>query len=124
MTPAETFNLLRTIAALDRRTVGEADALAWHATLRDLPYADCRDAVVAHYRDSADWIMPAHVRQRVRAARRERLARTPVPDPPPEMADHPGRYQAWVAAKVRQIADGKDLNRELRRSGAPPIEAA
>jgi hypothetical protein len=68
MTPEETGQLLGTCAAYDRRTVGEADVIAWFRVLGDLPYTGCEAAVIAHYTDSSDWIMPADIRRRVRQA--------------------------------------------------------
>lgn len=63
MNLAEASAVLAKAAAFDRRTVGEADILAWHDALGDLPAADCLAAVTEHYRESTDWLMPAHVRR-------------------------------------------------------------
>jgi hypothetical protein len=68
MSPEETGKLLGTCASYDRRTVGETDVIAWYRVLGDLPYADCEAAVIAHYTDSREWIMPADIRRRVRLA--------------------------------------------------------
>jgi len=78
----------------------------WLGQVGDLDYADASRAVQDHYRDSREWIMPADIRRRVRAMRAERLARQPLPAPPAEVADQPGRYQQIVAANVKRIADG------------------
>lgn len=59
--------VLARVAAYDRRTVGRADVAAWHDALDDLDEDACHRAVVAHYRDSTEWLMPAHVRRRVEA---------------------------------------------------------
>lgn len=110
MTPDETVDLLTVAAAFDQRTVGEGDAMAWHAVVGDLDFTDAKQAVIAHYTDTAERVMPAHVRTRVRALRRDRLAREVVPAPPHEITDEPGRYQALLQAKVKQIADGKQVH--------------
>ena len=107
MTPDETIDLLTGAAAFDRRTTGESDVMAWHAAVGDLDFADSRAAVIAHYQESRDWVMPADVRVRVKAIRRDRLAREIAPAPPAELADKPGRYKAELDANVRRIAAGR-----------------
>lgn len=66
MQPSETAELLTYIAAFDRRTIGKADVLAWHEIIGHLELMDCKQAVTAHFRESTDYLMPAHV---VRLAR-------------------------------------------------------
>ena len=108
MTLDETIDLLTAAAAFDRRTVGETDAVAWHAAVGDLRFEDCQAAVIAHYTGSTDWLMPAHVRQRVREMRDRRLRETKVPPPPRELLDNPAAYQAALHAATVAIADGRD----------------
>ncbi|MEU1736496.1 hypothetical protein [Streptosporangium sp. NPDC020145] len=117
MTPEETIDLLSLAASFDRRTVGRADVMAWHAAVGDLDFADARDAVVAHYRDNREWIMPADVRKRVKAVREERLARQPVPAPPAE------NYRAGLRAAIDQIAGGRSVQHALGRSAPTPPNA-
>jgi hypothetical protein len=72
MTRSEIALLLGYIAARDRRTVGETDVLAWHEDLGDLDAPDTREAVRRHFRESTDYLMPAHIRRLVRLIRDER----------------------------------------------------
>ncbi len=106
MTSDEVWDLLELIASIDRRKLGLTDRQVWQGLVGDLPAADAQSAVIAHYRESREWIMPTDVRTRVKAIRRDRLAREIVPAPPPELADEPGRYRAELKAGVRRIADG------------------
>ena len=122
MTPEETGKLLATCASFDRRKAGPLDVIAWHRVLGDLSYADCENAVIAHYTEGAEWIMPAHVRQRVREIRARRVDGTEAPAPPPELADNPAAYQAALHAARVAIADGRDphaamaaITRKVRR---------
>lgn len=69
---AEVALVLTKAAAYDRRTVGEADARAWHEVLGDVELVDALAAVARHYRDSTDWLMPAHLRRLATAHRTER----------------------------------------------------
>lgn len=115
MSPDETIDLLTVAAAFDQRTVGEGDAMAWYAVVGDLDFADAKQAVIGHYTDTTERIMPAHVRTRVRAIRKDRLAREIVPAPPPELTDEPGRYQALIQANVKRIADGFSVRPAIDR---------
>lgn len=73
MTPAEAAVALSLCAAYDRRTIGEADARAWAEALPDIRLEDARAAIVRHYRERRDWIMPADVLGLVRIVRRDRI---------------------------------------------------
>lgn len=113
MTRDEVIDLLTLITSFDRRTVGTTDVAAWKLAIGDLDFAEAQAAVVAHFSKSTEWLTPAHIRQRVRAARDDRLARTPVDAPPAEAADNPRDYQRAVQEGVRRIADGMDIARAI-----------
>jgi len=98
MTPGDAAKLLALAAAFDRRTVGEADAMAWASTLDDLRLEDCIDAVKNHYRESTEWIMPSHVRAGVRAIHRERIAYVRQHDPHAVPDADPDDVPAYLAA--------------------------
>jgi hypothetical protein len=123
----ETIDLLAVAAAFDRRTVGEADAMAWQAAIGGLDFGDSRAAIVAHYQDTRDWIMPADIRKRVKAARRDRLERAIATAPDAELTDEPGRYKAALAAEIRKIAAGRSLPKAIggpvREDDPPPTWA-
>lgn len=109
MTPPEAAVLLGVCAAYDRRTIGEADAIAWSQALDDITLDEGRQAVVAHYRDHREWIMPADVRARVRRARDRRLTARPLPPPDPDLTANPGAYQRQLRATIRSVASGYSL---------------
>lgn len=73
MIASEVAALLGRVAAFDRRPVGRAEVAAWQAALDDIGYREAEAAVVEHFRASTDWLMPAHVRRLVAAARSERV---------------------------------------------------
>lgn len=110
MTPAETAELLGFCAAFDRRTVGKADVLAWQTVLADLPFDAARQAVIQHYATETRWIMPANIRNAVRAARAETAADIQGPGLPPAVPDaDPDDVAAYLAAVRQQrvrAADG------------------
>ena len=127
MNASEAALLLGMCASFDRRTIGEADARAWALVLADVALDDAQHAVAAHYAESRDWIMPADVRRRVKAMRRDRLDRNPAPAPAADLADDPVRYRASLADSIREIANARSVNRALGNPNPdrpPAIEAA
>jgi hypothetical protein len=125
MTLEETIDLLVLAGAFDRRNIGESDTVAWHAALGDIPFADAQIAVIDHYREHREFIMPADVWQRVKAMRRDRIARAVLNAPEPELTEAPGRYMAAITEMVRRVGDGFGGRRAIAepvRQGPPPQE--
>ena len=108
MTLEETGKLLARAALIDNRTVDPPIVIAWHQILGDLPYQDCEAALAAHYTESTDWMMPAHIRNRVKETRKQRILDAGIPAPPPELVDNPPAYRAALRAGTAAIADGRD----------------
>lgn len=107
--------LLSQAAAYDNRTVNESAARAWAEALHDVPYADAREAVVAHYRESRQWMMPADVHDRVKAVQRDRvLAGMHVLRSAEIEAPEMDKYIEWeraVRAELRAGATALDADR-------------
>lgn len=68
------MKLLVRIQADDNRDVGQVTVASWQQIIGHLDFGDAVEAVVMHRRESADWLMPAHVVRNVARvrARRER----------------------------------------------------
>lgn len=113
MSTDEVIDLLTLMASYDRRKVGEADVAAWYAAMGDLAFSDSRDAVIAHYRDSTEWIMPAHVRRRVAAIRQARLDAAGPTEIPQELANRPIEAREWLQRTRNAIADGQQPPRAI-----------
>lgn len=96
MTRSEVAILLGLAAARDYRKIGETDVLAWHEDIGDLDFADAREAVSRHYRESTDRLMPAHVRRIVRDIRAERRKAEPHP-----VRSLPSRFEDDMGRRVR-----------------------
>jgi hypothetical protein len=111
VTPDEVLDLLTLIAVRDNRTVGRTTAVVWHEDIGDLNFADCREAVGRHFRESTDWLMPATIRRLVKAIRAERLEGFQYV--PVEGDDHTPVYLANLRAQRAAVADGV-------RPAAPP----
>ena len=96
MDKSDVVLLLAFAGTYDYRKVGDADIEAWHLAVGDLDLEDAKAAVVAHYRNTADRMMPFHVRQGVKAIKDER------------------RRVEKVAARELPSRYEQDLGRELR----------
>jgi hypothetical protein len=110
MTPSQTAELLGFAAAFDRRTVGKADALAWHTILADITFDAAKQAVAAHYAVETRWIMPADIRNAVTKNRADTASdfqgaglTAEIPDADPD--DVPA-YLAAVRQQRTRAADG------------------
>jgi hypothetical protein len=108
MTPTEAGMLLTVAAAFDNRKPDKDAAMAWGLALGDLPFVDCRDAIVAHYSTSSEWLMPAMVSRAVRKVRRDRLEDHPPLTPPPDLT--PLETNAWLKDARRRVADGEHVD--------------
>lgn len=108
MSPAEAQVLLSMASAYDNRKPDPDAAKAWAAALDDLPFDDCRTALLAHYRTSQEWLMPAMVRTAVKRIRRDRLEKHPPLVPPPGLTDI--EELAWLGAARRRVANGEVID--------------
>jgi len=108
VTKAEVALLLAAASGRDQRTIGDADVLAWHEDIGDLPYDLARAALGRHYRESTDRIMPAHVRRLIRTIREERRGR----ELPSEPRALPGRFEDDVTRDLR-VKEGVALCRSV-----------
>jgi len=113
MTPQEAAALLTVAAAFDNRKPDADAATAWALALEGQRFQDCRDAIVAYYRKSRDWIMPSDVIegvQGVRFARLEKFYRLQGSKhlmPPRELADDPSGEQRWTNLMIEWICAGE-----------------
>lgn len=104
MTPQEAAALLTIAAAFDNRKPDADAAQAWAIQLDELPFHDCRDAVLGHYRTSSEWLMPKDVIGAVKRVRDKRIAEAGDLTPPRGLTDEQERE--WIRNERRRIADG------------------
>lgn len=133
MTPAEAQGLLTVAAAFDNRKPDEAAAQAWAMALGDLPFYDCRDAIVRHYQASGEWVMPAKVIADVKRVRAKRLEdHTPLTPPrhdcPSEDCTCEEFQRAWLKEARRRVANGEVIDcdaayGELKPRNLPDLKA-
>ena len=105
MSPNDIIDLLTLAAAYDQRTVGQGDVTAWHAALFKLDPDEAQAAVIAHYQDSTQRIMPADIYKRCRPQATRHLTTVPAPavhDSPPD----PDRWhRMWQTALTASEAE-------------------
>jgi hypothetical protein len=122
MTPGDVARLLAACAMYDFRPVETADAAAWFQVVGDLDYDDAMESVRRHYQVSTDRMMPAHVRQGVKAIRadRSRLQKHEVRELPSRFEDDMGRQVriASGAATAREVL-APLLEHLAQKSGEP-----
>jgi hypothetical protein len=108
MNRSEIALLLGAVAARDRRTIGEADVLAWHEDLGDLGFDEARAAVSRHFRDTTEYLMPAHIRHHVKVIRAENRKAAEVRELPSrfETDDERDERIRRNVAKIRKLLAG------------------
>ena len=104
MTVTEVTKLLGLIAGFDRRTSGQMDDVAWTmaAEAGGWTFELARRAVVEHYTHSTDWLMPAHITQRITEARQTIYATFRIPLHPAELADDGPAFVAWAQQRAAE----------------------
>lgn len=80
MNKLEISKLLASVSTFDNRKIAMETVEAWYLALGDLDYEESSEAIVIHFRETTDWLMPAHIRRNVsriqdRKARIERMKR-------------------------------------------------
>lgn len=73
MTPPQMADLLNLISSTDGRNLTQQMPSAWMDIIGDLDFTDAKAAVVKHFQQSTEWLMPAHVRKGVKSMREKRL---------------------------------------------------
>lgn len=122
MSPQEAAALLAVAAAFDNRKPDPDAALAWAHALEGFKPTDCRDAIVKHYRETREWLMPADVVSRVRAVQSERLRSLGEYQPPDGLTD--AEYSTWYRDLTHRLANGELVEQAPRQiSSTPPLEA-
>lgn len=104
MNRTETVALLRIVkAACPAQKLDEYTPEAWADLLSDLRFEDCQEALRNLGRRLV-FIAPAEIRIEVRRIRKDRLDRSPLPVPPPDLT--PLETLAWQRETNKAIADG------------------
>lgn len=111
MNRQQVAQLLNLASANDNRIVTDAAMKTWFEILGDLDYDAAVSAMYAHFRESTDYLMPAHIVARVRQEHRAELPATMSPEYPEScpQGDH------------RWMPDGTCLFCDTRRS-RPAVE--
>lgn len=118
MTPTEAQGLLTVAAAFDNRKPDPDAAKAWSVALDGIRFEDARDAIVAHYRASSEWLMPAKVIAEVKRIRSKRIEDHPPLTPPADL--DPVETNAWLREQRWRIGNGELLDPDEARGELKP----
>lgn len=131
MTPGDAARVLAACATFDNRKVrgpeGEQLAEAWFSVIGDLDFLDAIEAVRRHYRDSAEWMMPVHVRRGVAAIKAERRQKQPAPAraiPSRFEKDPEKAARAKRGAEIPRTALAAVFEKIALESGSPAARSA
>lgn len=110
--------VLAVAAAIDGRKPSDEASKVWAAILYDVRVADAEDAVLMHYRESADFIRPAHVVAMVKRMRIKRWEEHGAIDtaaaPPAELDDSPRKAIEWTRLYRMSIGGGATREQAAR----------
>lgn len=107
MNRKEAVALTRIVAATcPQQVMDDYTPDAWYEVLSDLESADCMRAVRV-IKQRQPFVDPSEIRAEVRRVRNDRIARSLIPAPPPELTDDPRAYKAALAESLRRAADGE-----------------
>lgn len=127
MDRGDAAELLGYCAAFDNRTVGKVDAVAWAASLHDVPLDDDTTAAVARYYGTAPeragdrlWIQPHHVRAGRIAIRQERLGTTLPAYEIPDGLETGAEFVIRRRAQLDAVAAGRAVGTPVGRLAGDP----
>lgn len=106
MNTAQAAQLLAMAAAYDNRNASEIAARAWAEALDDVRFEDARYALIEHYKRSRQWLMPAEIREGVRALREQRTLRGRVRLGHPPADLEPEAHTEFLRLSDRLLGDG------------------
>lgn len=109
MNTQEAAALLGIAAAFDNRKPDADAAKAWAVALDGFRFEDCRDAIVAHYRVSSEWLMPQKVISEVKRIRGKRIAEAVIEPPRDVDPDDTLAYRRALRDATRAAADGNPI---------------
>ena len=116
MNRTEAGQLLALAALVDNRPITDETVIMWHGLLDDIDYGEAAEALKEYYRTSTRWLMPAHLRDLVEAAREEarKAPGKQIAETRQWLLDHGIDYLAYeakgpaVVEQVRQLVAGDD----------------
>lgn len=109
MNTQEAAALLSIAAAFDNRKPDPDAAKAWAVVLDGLRFEDCRDAIVAHYKASSEWLMPQAVIAGVKRIRAKRISEAVIEPPRDVDPDDTLAYRRALRDATRAAADGNPI---------------
>lgn len=115
MTHDDIVDLLSVISAYDNRNPSHAAVLAWgkSAELGRWTITEALTAVHAHFASSTAFLMPAHITERIRAARHDAAMRQPLTHPDPISQ---ARLTALISGAFQALNDDPETPPDQHRA--------
>lgn len=108
----EIAKLLTVASTIDNRTVAPETVMAWHRVIGYLDYETAQEAVLAHFGESTEYLLPKHVKDqarriRERQAREARISRPAIDRKPITLnrEAHEAEFQAALAVERARRAE-------------------
>lgn len=129
VTAPEAIALLTIASGYDSRKPDRDVSKLWAEVLADVDYTDARAVVLAHFHESTEWLMPAHIVKGVREIEAARVAAAPnlyELEPPRSVTDLDGAefdaaYMDWLQESARRVRRGLPVETGIR---APAVDDA
>jgi hypothetical protein len=104
ITDDQIADLLSMAAVIDYRKIGDAEVDLWHAiaVTHNWTWPLARRALIDHYAESRDRIMPADITRRIAEARRAVYAAFQIPPHSAELADDGRAFVAWAKERAAE----------------------
>lgn len=102
MKKSEVLKLLTIASAFDNRRPTDEQVDAWFAVIGDLDYLDAERAVREHFRESTEWMLPAHVVAGVRWIEAQRAWSVPA------LTDDEARLCAVAGVPAEEFVERRD----------------
>jgi hypothetical protein len=121
MNRAEVSALLSTAAVYDRRTIGDVDIEGWMSFMEHVSFDQAHAAVLAHYRETRDWLTPDDVLHRIQQERNRRITESDFTYVPSDPDEPPALYLARLRAQLAAVADGRPIPAAAQALKARPV---
>jgi len=106
----ETARFLQRVTLLDNRQVDESVILHWQSLLDRYELGECIRALETHSRNSAEYLMPAHIIRIVKAEHERVEKHAPIPGADNHAAPKPNNFDAMCAVWSDPVAFAREVH--------------
>jgi hypothetical protein len=113
MTETEITNLLKEAQRVDGRTIGKGDIESWMGYLDGYTFEECQAAIREHYRNTTDWMKPAHIHALIKGSQQARIAAysQAVPALPANPSERPRDWRSALSEEAGRAVQANEARR-------------